>query len=279
MNDRAMQKDLSPADINRFSRRSTWVLDVDDCLYDMACGLHENIKNNIIRVYAQMAANDEKGTALKHIVGEILSQQGYQVESLDRITKDELGYAFPAIVQASQSLYPDSFHQIMDQFYGDDYHLIKPDRELIDAFNIAISKGIQIYLYTNGPSSSELKRDLHVQKILQSHGCDDDFINQMRGRCYDLLMSVAAGFGKPSPQGMQHMIQAMKINPYHALMADDGIKNLKTAHECGMAVLWTWTHDKPPSEKDKNIANVIQAPRVRLTGHALKHIALAYKAS
>lgn len=277
MSGNTVKSDSLSKRLNDFATRSAWVLDVDDAMYSIECGLHDYIKENITRVYNDVAVTDPNKDQIVSHLQKVLKAQGHKVEDPSCIKPEELGVAFPAIVQTLNDIYPDTLFTYLNDFYGDQYDRIKQDSNLVKAFQTAHDKGIKIYFYTNGPSSPVKGEISHLQKVMKQRGFDDKMIEYMRSRTYDLLMSVQAGRGKPSAEGMQDFLKFSGINPKEALMADDGPKNLVPAAELGMLTLWTWTTSKAPKANDVKIAEDIGSIRVRDTGKALLQIAQTYK--
>lgn len=270
---------LNKSQIEEFAAKSTWVLDVDDCLYDIDCGLHDFIKENIIRTFNELAANKSRGSALVSRLEEILVAQNLSVKNPRNITREELGLAFPPIVRAIEDVAPGEFDRYMEAFYGDRYKLIVPDPALVDAFYKAQASDVEIFFYTNGPSGKTPGSRLHVQKVLERHGFDTAFIEDTRTCTYDLQMGTHAGRGKPTVEGMQDFLNFSGIDPNCALMADDQVKNLKTARDAGLKALWTWTAARPPLTTDMDLAGQLDIPRVRHTGNTLRQIAMARAAA
>lgn len=258
-----------------YAAKKWWVVDVDDCLYDIACGLHSEIKRNIVNTFNRISAYDPDGKKIVARLDQILTQQNNSIANPEEITADELGVAFPPIVQTLSELKQAKLFDYLNQFYGDEYHRIRPSRDLVRAFEIAAEKGIKIYFYTNGPSSPAANEISHLQNVMKQRGFSDNIIEAMRPNTYDLLMSIKAGFGKPTIQGMKNFLEFSKVNPKEALMFDDGPKNLATAHKVGISTVWTWTTDTTPKDNDIELAKHIGATRVRDTSAAMLQIALA----
>jgi phosphoglycolate phosphatase-like HAD superfamily hydrolase len=258
----------------RLAQKSEWVLDVDDCMYDIDTGLHDFIKGNIVGVFNDVARSDAQGqairTRLRGLVGE-------SVRDIANVTADELGTAFPPIVQTLAEIYPDRLFDYINRFYGDSYAQVPGCARLVEAFRVAGEKGIGIHFYTNGPSSPIAGEVSHLQQVMARRGFESEAIEAMRGRTYDLLMSIRAGRGKPTAEGMRDFLEFSGIDPRNAFMADDGPKNLKTAKEAGMDALWTWTSDRAPKESDVALAETLGIPRVRDAGAALLRIAQAHR--
>ncbi len=269
-------KIFSPEKLDELSSKNTWAIDVDDCIYDIACGLHSYIKQNIVRTYNSIAQHDPNRQAIAQTLSNILKTQNITIEDPQKISILELGSAFPPIVRALNEVKNSNFFEYLDQFYGDKYDKIEPDTDLVHAFSIAHKKGININIYTNGPSSPVEGISSHLQKILHQRGFNDHMIEHLRKKTYDLLMQIRDGYGKPSPMSMQNFFKFSGAKPEKTLMADDSLQNLKTASDFGVAPIWTWTSDQKPIDTDIEIAKNINAPRVRKTGAALLEIALAH---
>lgn len=192
------------------------------------------------------------------------------------IEPEDLGTVFPEIVSTFINKKPDQLEQYLDEVYGNDYSLIKPDTKLARSFEQAQNKGVRIVFYTNGPSSPEPETNYHTQKVLRRLGLSKEFNNYARQNTYDLVKSVKAGHGKPTEQGMKNFLTDLSIDPANALYFDDSPKNLRTGTDLGMRAIWTWTSKTPPKKANKDLAKQIGAFRTRnvsKTVHDLvKHI-------
>jgi FMN phosphatase YigB (HAD superfamily) len=266
---------LNQHEAEEFAAKSAWVLDVDDCLYDIDDGLHDFIQGNITTTFNNLVSGTAFGQDVVARFEQLIIGQGVSVVDPRHIERTDLSVAFPLIVRAIQDAAPTQFDECMAAFYGDRYDLIEPEPKLVDAFRQAQAKGVAIFFYTNGPSGNKPGSHLHLQKVLQRRGFDSAFIELSRARAYDLQMSVRAGRGKPTPKGMRDFLDYSGIDPHDALMADDQIKNLKTAHDAGLKSLWTWTTNRVPPAADTDIACGIGAVRVRHTADTLHQIATA----
>lgn len=245
--------------LKEFAKRSTWVFDVDDCLYTIDCGLHDQIKK---RICHHANDNDDIRGWTMNWLGE------------DRnIEPEDLGTVFPKIVSAFIKERPEQLEQYLDEVYGDDYSFIKPNSKLVRSFEEAQNRGVRIVFYTNGPSSPEPTKNYHTQKVLQRLGFSQEFNNHARQNTYDLIKSVKAGHGKPTEQGMKNFLTDLSIDPANALYFDDSPKNLRTGTNLGMRAIWTWTSKKRPKKADEDLAKDIGALKTRNTGKAVHNLA------
>lgn len=272
-----MTEIFAPKVLDKLASKKNWAIDVDDCMYDIASGLHSHIKENIVRTYNAIAQNDPDKAKIVQTLSDILKTQNISIKNPEEISPEDLGLAFPPIVKALDEVKHDKLFDYLNQFYGDKYERIEEDQALVKAFTIAQEKGIGVHFYTNGPSDTKQGAQSHLQKIMQQRGFSEPMIEYMRSRTYDLLMQIEDGYGKPSEISMQNFLKFSQSNPRETLMADDGPKNLKTAFDAGIATIWTWTSDQEPKRSDIEIANQIGAPRIRNTGAALLEIAMAHE--
>lgn len=270
-----MSEFLSAQDCTYIAEQRVWILDVDDCLYRIASGLHDQIKTNIVETWNAMPADEPQTQAIKQAFDRIVQEQGFTTDSTIQMEENALGTAFPAIVQALQeTVSADEFGAYMNAFYGDAYDLITPDPDLVEAIDIARNKGIEVYLYTNGPSSQDSSEDFHVQKVLAALGFQEEAIATFRENTYDLLMSIEKGRGKPTAESFEDFLDHFDINPDEAVMFDDGMKNLKTAAQYGVLPVWTWTtSDQEPSSADQLSAYELGVKRTPWTGSTALDIA------
>lgn len=255
-----MSKDTFPLD--RFASKTHWVLDVDDCLYDMSCGLHQAIKSNIVNAFNRAANTLPNGKDLRARL--------YDATGLDTVSENTLAQTFMPMSRILSDMYPEHMDTLVPEFYGNSYNVLRTDSQLVRSFMLAKMKGITVHLYTNGPT-------YNAEKVLKHLGVHGTLAKDIMDRCYDLLMSTAAGHGKPDAKGMENFLEFSGIDPTTAFMADDTIHNLKTAADYGIAPLWTWTTDIEPSHEQDEIAKSIDATRVRYTGPVLLRIANAYR--
>lgn len=261
--------------VKRLGQCDFWVLDVDDMMYRIDSGLHALIKGNIVDSFNQLSKKDKNRKDIQARFRVNLEKAGHKLGNPMDIQQAELGVAFPAIVQTVSELLPDKLPMYLDRFYGSRYDLIKPDADLVSAFDIARGKGVEIFFYTNGPSSKDASQDAHVQRVLRAVGFKTPTIDFMRRRTYDLLDSVKAGCGKPTRKSMHDFIEFSNVEPRRAFMADDGPKNLIAAADVGMQTLWTWTTTEAPAPRDVVMAKTIGAIKTQNTGAALLKIAMA----
>jgi FMN phosphatase YigB (HAD superfamily) len=199
----------------------TVIYDTDDTKYSVASGLHGLIK---ARICAH--ANATRGIRAR--------ARAWLGEDRDFRTGD-LGRIFPLIVAAQQEEGRETLKTYLDAIYDLDYGMIAPDPRLTGALKTARERGIRLMDYTNGPSSPAPGEDFHVQKVLRRLGADDDLVEHLRPQTYDLLKSVAAGAGKPTPQGLANFLRDMKVDPRRSLMIDDDPRMGETARGAGMA--------------------------------------------
>lgn len=253
------------------AKKKAWILDVDDCLYPIDNGFHNKVKQSIVREFARISTGS--GAAEKKLFSyfsDLLKDQGFYDLDPAMIDTKTVGIAFPAMVQSLLHCRADNMHADLAKFYGDHYDDILPDPELVIAFRDAQKKGITIYLYTNGPSHPDQGGINHVQKTLNRLGFDTDEIEALKARSYDLLKAIQDGAGKPTNKSMERFLAFSNIDPEDALMIDDSVENIATAHRYGIAPIWSWSSSKTPPAQKQAIADQINAPRIKHTGQFLR---------
>lgn len=250
-----------------FSQADTLMFDVDDCLYRIDCGLHANVK---VRICDHANQTPEIRRMADAWLGE------------DRdFNAADLGKAFPLIVMKFYEENPLRLADYFDEVYGSDYDLIKPDPELVAAVTAAENAGMRVCFYTNGPSSLVEDRHAHFEKVLSRLGFDENFVaravvtDQGSLNTYDLVRSVNAGFGKPTPEGLANAVRDLGLVPEKTVFFDDGPKNLAPAKEAGMKVVWTWTTNDAPSAADSALAEKLGALKVGSTAAGVRHVLAA----
>lgn len=212
--------------------KNTFILDIDDTLYHMDCRLHDRIKKRI-------CDHANKTPELRSRVFAWLGE--------DRvILPEDLGIIFPSIVATYQTHYPQKLEEYLDEVYGDDYHFIQPDPPLVQTILMADELGKQLVIYSNSPSSQEIHKDFHVQKVLRRLGFPPVFVDKMRLKSYDLLLAVQQGAGKPTLEGMKKFVDYMKIDPADAVFLDDFLASLAAGQSLGMECLWIWNSASSP---------------------------------
>ncbi len=273
---------LSPEKLYRLAHCSDVVLDVDDTFYPIdnlahpdQPGIHDLIKKNIISRYRTSP------TIFKEAVAQKLAKYSSNEINAFNLREQDLGVAFPIIVQTIKELFPNYFFELLNNMYGDFYEdHIAPDPVLVAAIEDEFKKaGMNLYLWTNGPSSNVHGEDMHVQKVLRRLGFSDVTIEALKDNTYDLIKSTQDGFGKPDEENWEKMLDMItgdhKIyNFTHVLVVDDGIKNLAYPRSLSHQALWIQgSEKKPPSQSDLDDAQELGITRIKDLGSTLHLIA------
>lgn len=260
-NAEAAKNDIPVGIWQGLASRGVFVFDTDDTLYRMDSGLHDGVK---ARICKHANASQDLRARAKEWIGE------------DRdFRPQDLGTIFPIIVMEYNRKSPQLLESYFEEVYGNDYTKVAPDPQLVEAVLKLERAGKRIVLYTNGPSSLDPAKDFHVQKVLKRLGFDNAFVDRLRGNSYDLVMSVMAGAGKPTKEGLDNFLRDMHVDPADAVFFDDGVKNLKTGVEAGMKGVWTWTTKTPPDAQEFVLAEKLGLVLVGDTGFAADNIARA----
>lgn len=274
---------LTPEKLYRLAHCRIMVLDVDDTLYpidDQAFflrpGIHDLIKQNIIRTF------NEAPDQFKKAVERKIKKNSFTID-INNLSEKDLGIAFPFIVQVIHEMYPNNFIDLLNHMYGDFYdESITPDIVLTSAIEDALPQAdIKTYLWTNGPSSEPDHPDMHVQKILRQLGFLDQTIEGIKPYTYDLIKSTQDGFGKPAEENWENMLriitQQNEIDDYNQILViDDSLKNLAYPNSLGNQTLWIQgSSKKPPSPEEINDAKGLGIERITDLGTTLNLLAEA----
>lgn len=261
-------QEITQDKMDKLRARNHWILDVDDCLFDIDTGLHKILKGKITDYYNN---NGVKLPGLRASFNHFAGIVKGSPQNITELKQEDLGDLFPPLVKAlRETCKGNSFNVAINSFYGGEVEkILKPSPYLQQAFDNARNRGVSIFLYTNGPSSRDKNVDHHVQKVLRARGVNEETINYLRPRTYDLLLGLDRGGSKPMKSSMDSALEHFKINPQDALMVDDSVRNLLRTKDLGIAPVWSWTSDKEAEGRDILCARGLSAPRIRHTDQFL----------
>ncbi len=261
--------------LDHLAERKNHIFDVDDCLFPRSTGIHTDIKHSIVRHFNQIANLDPQfKTKFSDIVHNLGRQDDFDINNVEY---NDLEAAFlPMITATKWQNNRDNFIAKVDQYYQADYSKVQPDQKLVQAFQKAKEKGIELYIYTNGASHPDTGKELHAQRVLKALGFDNEWVEFLRGRTHDLLKSERLGNGKPYTSSFVQMLSGFGLEAKDSVFYDDTVPNIVTAHKLGVETVWPWLTDAPAPQDIEVLARSINAYKTRDTGETLSQIADLY---
>ena len=184
----------------RFRHIRDWIFDLDNCLYPASTGLFSLI-------------DERMGAYIERLVG-------CSPEEAKRIQKahfHEHGTTLAGLMKE---------HNVDPHDFLADVHDIPFDRVKADERLGALLPRLpgRRFVFTNGDAP-------YARKVLEAigvHGHFDDL--------HDIHASELRP--KPDPHGYAILCERFDIDPAHALLADDMVKNLAPAKALGMTTVW-----------------------------------------
>lgn len=186
---------------NRIANVTDWVFDLDDTLYPSTCDVFFKMEKRICEYMCNHIPNIDFEKA-RELQREYYSKYGVTIRGL----------------MIHHNIDPDDFLE-----YAHDIDLsILPRNDELNR-NLSRLKGKK-YIFTNGIKS-------HAERVLNRVGISDHF---------EGIFSIreAHFVPKPSIDIYKKMIATFNIDPNTSAMFDDAQKNLRPAHELGMATVW-----------------------------------------
>ena len=273
---------LPAENLAELASKTTWILDGDGVLYPNDSVFAEELWDRIASNFNHMTAHDAE------LASEFLSQltlkEKNQIADPLNITDKDLGLAYVPIIQTLIERDKENLPLgvSLDQLYGHGHEEgIEPDPKLVEAFKLARAKGIKIFFNTNSPSGNARGQDLHIQHTMRALGFDEETIDYMRCRTFDIVDAVNLGYQKENPihynAGFFNRFGGLELaHPHEALMMDDKVKNISAANAVRISPIWAHTSDAEPKQQDVDLAEHIGAPRIRKVGETLLEIAEAH---
>ena len=263
----------------RLARSDFWVMGVDDLMYPADTGFTARLRENIAGSFNHMVRKDKNRRELTAAFARNLERSGCRLANPAAVKPAELALALPALVQTLGELRPESLPETLGRLYGTDYSAVPADAGLVEAFDTARRKEVEIFIYTDTPSGKQKGEKLHVQRVLEAVGFDQEMIDYLRPRTYDLLDAVRAGhaasFARHSPVALRSFMSFAGIVPQRTLMADASLRRLEAGARAGCEALWVWNSEREKSPAEVSRARLIGAATTRHSGIALQRIAMA----
>lgn len=255
--------------IEHLGARTNHVFDIDDCLFSRKTGLHHAIKHRIVDHFNALT---QKAPHIHDDFTEIVKHLGRDKDfDMHNVQISDLEAAFLPIVTALKWNYQGAdFFSQLDAFYDVDYSVIEPDIALVDAFDNARSKDMQVYIYTNGASHPHAGHSLHKQRVLKGLGFDQEWIEYLRPRTQDLLASEFMGNGKPYKSSFAQMLNRFGLDPRDTAFYDDTVPNIVTASQFDVMPVWPWLTDEPAPQDLEAMAQSINAIKTNNTARTFQ---------
>jgi putative hydrolase of the HAD superfamily len=184
----------------RFAHIRDWIFDLDNCLYPASTGL--------------FALIDERMGAY---IERLLSVDAAEAKRVQKAHFHEHGTTLAGLMK-EQHVDP---HDFLANVHDIPLDRLKADEHL--AAVLARLPGRR-FVFTNGDAP-------YAHRVLEAIGVH---------RHFDDLHDIHASSlrPKPDPHGYAVLCERFKIDPEHALLADDMVKNLAPAKALGMTTVW-----------------------------------------
>jgi len=180
--------------------RTTWVFDLDNTLYAAECNLFSQIEQRI-----------------EHYVQNLLGLESPAARKIQKKYLVEHGTTLNGLIQ-NHDVDPEHY---LDAVHDIDFSPIQPNLQLRES--ILALEGRKI-VFTNADAP-------YAQKILERIGIADLF--------EDVFGILEADLQpKPLRPAYDKFVKDYDFNPAEAVMFEDMVRNLKPAHEMGMATVW-----------------------------------------
>jgi putative hydrolase of the HAD superfamily len=184
----------------RFSHIRDWIFDLDNCLYPASSGLFALI-------------DERMGAYIEHLLG-------CDAAEAKRVQKQH----FHAHGTTLAGLMKE--HDIDPHDFLEKVHDIPLDRVQCDERLGRLLPRLpgRRFVFTNGDAP-------YARRVLEAIG--------VHGHFDDLHDIHASSYRpKPDPHGYELLCERFEIDPKHALLADDMVKNLAPAKALGMTTVW-----------------------------------------
>jgi putative hydrolase of the HAD superfamily len=184
----------------RFAHIRDWIFDLDNCLYPASTGLFSLI--------------DERMGAY---VQRLLGCDAAEAHRVQKAHFHEHGTTLAGLMKE---------HDIDPREFLEDVHAIPLDRiEADERLGRALARlPGRKFVFTNGDAP-------YARRVLEAIG--------VHGHFDDLHDIHASSYRpKPDPHGYALLCERFGIDPKHALLADDMVKNLAPAKALGMMTVW-----------------------------------------
>ena len=185
---------------SRFSRIRDWIFDLDNCLYPASTGLFALI-------------DERMGAYIEQLVG----CDPIEAKRIQKAHFHAHGTTLAGLMEE---------HQVDPHHFLADVHSIPLDRVRKDERLGRVLQKLpgRRFVFTNGDAP-------YARRVLAAIGIEDHF-NDL----HDIHSSRLRP--KPDPFGYSLLCKQFKIDPAHALLADDMVQNLRPAKQLGMTTVW-----------------------------------------
>jgi putative hydrolase of the HAD superfamily len=178
----------------------TWIFDLDNTLYPASCDLFSLIDKRMTAYVARITGHD-LDTAYA------LQKQYFRAH----------GTTLSGMM-AEHGVDP---HHFLEDVHAIEMDVLREDRALVEA--IARLPGRKL-VFTNGDAA-------YAGRVLERLGLSRSFeaIHDIHACAYQ---------PKPHPGSYASMLDTLRVDPHHALFAEDMARNLKPAKALGLTTLW-----------------------------------------
>jgi putative hydrolase of the HAD superfamily len=215
----------------RFAHIRDWIFDLDNCLYPASTGLFSLI-------------DERMGAYIERLLG-CDAQEAKRVQKAHFHTH---GTTLAGLMKE---------HRVDPHHFLADVHDIPLDRVTADERLGALLPRLpgRRFVFTNGDAP-------YARRVLEAIGVQ---------RHFDDLHDIHASElrPKPDPHGYEMLCERFGIDPKHALLADDMVKNLAPAKALGMTTIWV---DNGSEQAGRDYDDAVVDMRVSDVGDWLESI-------
>ena len=216
---------------SRFTHIRDWIFDLDNCLYPASTGLFSLI-------------DERMGAYIQRLLG-------CDPQEAKRVQKAH----FHAHGTTLAGLMKE--HDVDPHDFLEDVHDVPLDRVQADERLARLLPRLpgRRFVFTNGDAP-------YARRVLQAIGVQHHFDDLHDIHASDLRP-------KPDPHGYALLCDRFGIDPAHALLADDMVKNLAPAKELGMTTVWV---DNGSEQAGRDFDDTIVVVRVTDIGEWLASV-------
>jgi putative hydrolase of the HAD superfamily len=215
----------------RFAHIRDWIFDLDNCLYPASTGLFSLI-------------DERMGAYIERLLG-------CDAQEAKRVQKAHFHTHGTTLAGLMKEHHVDPHHFLAD------VHDIPLDRVTADERLGALLPRLpgRRFVFTNGDAP-------YARRVLEAIGVQ---------RHFDDLHDIHASElrPKPDPHGYEMLCERFGIDPKHALLADDMVKNLAPAKALGMTTIWV---DNGSEQAGRDYDDAVVDMRVSDVGDWLESI-------
>lgn len=208
----------------RFRHIRDWIFDLDNCLYPASTGLFSLI--------------DQRMSAY---IQRLLGCDPQEAKRVQKAHFHEHGTTLAGLMRE---------HDVDPHDFLADVHDIPLDRVKADERLVALLPRLpgRRFVFTNGDAP-------YARRVLEAIGVHHHFEH-----LHDIHASELRP--KPDPHGYALLCERFRIDPHHALLADDMVQNLAPAKALGMSTVWVdngserGSHSYDPAMVDVRVNDV-----------------------